>query len=169
MLLLSTLPWSCITSWSLISSGWRIFRTPLLLTSGRSCHKLNLEVEFLSKHIWGTALLSSVFVASVCDAVSSVAVHSSASVCESCSRLVSISWRVDLSRYSWYKSPTKHQSTQICSLNVYYSSRAMSWSSNSSCYCTNFEYRLSWLLQPEQFRKRKAGIWNNVRVVIPNT
>lgn len=101
-----------ITSCSLISSGCRIFRTPLLLTSGRSCHRLNLEVVFLSKLIWGTALLSTVFVASVSDGVSSEAKRSSGSLCESCSRLVSISWRVDLSRYSWYKSPRKQQDTR---------------------------------------------------------
>lgn len=84
-----------------------MLRIPLLRISGRSCHKLNLELEFLNKLICGAALLSGVLAGSVSGGVSSLGELSSGSVCESCSRLVSISWRVDLSRYSWYKRPRR--------------------------------------------------------------
>lgn len=95
-----------------------MLRTPLLRISGRSCHKLNLELEFLSKLICGGALLSVVLVGSASDGVSSLGELSSGSVCESCSRLVSISWRVDLSRYSWYKSPRRqHNRSERLQLN----------------------------------------------------
>lgn len=95
-----------------------MLRTPLLRISGRSCHKLNLELEFLSKLICGGALLSVVLVGSASDGVSSLGELSSGSVWESCSRLVSISWRVDLSRYSWYKSPRRqHNRSERLQLN----------------------------------------------------
>lgn len=95
-----------------------MLRIPLLRISGRSCHKLNLELEFLSKLNCGAALLSGVLAGSVSGGVSSLGELSSGSVCESCSRLVSISWRVDLSRYSWYKSPRRqHNRSERLQLN----------------------------------------------------
>lgn len=108
-----------------------MLRTPLFWTSGRSCHKLNLELEFLSKLICGGALFSTVLVGSASDGVSSLGEVSSGSVCESCSRLVSISSRVDLSRYSWYKSPRKeHNRSERLQLNE----RVEKYLGKSNCF-----------------------------------